>query len=186
MNFRHEIFLIAAIMTITLLGCSKTEEKPSTAYDDILGEYELRSALWSSTFVDLDGDGTATNALLSEFQDILGFWKPFNMAFVTIREESAINVNAQLPYPEYRSVDGKYVVSQVSYLPVSILIHDLENPYDGTIDINSYNPDLFLSSVEEACILDLDKSGLSIRLTCSLFVDGVEVPGYIYYNYNKL
>ena len=186
MNFRHEIFLITAIMTITLLGCSKTEEKPSTAYDDILGEYELRSALWSSTFVDLDGDGTATNALLSEFQDILGFWEPFNMAFVTIREESAINVNAQLPYPEYRSVDGKYVVSQVSYLPVSILIHDLENPYDGTIDINSYNPDLFLSSVEEACILDLDKSGLTIRLTCSLLVDGIKESGYIYYNYNKL
>ena len=160
-------FIIPAIVGMMFcMGCGKDNGGASMPQDatvqNLEGEYELRRVLWSGTLVDLDGDGTATNELLSEFQNIIGYWEPF------------------------RSADGKYVVSRLNYLPVSILITDPEHPYYDTIDFNSDNPDLFLSSLEEACVSELGASSLTVRLSCSLFVDDAEENGYVYYFYDKL
>ncbi len=184
-------FIIPAIVGMMFcMGCGKDNGGASMPQDatvqNLEGEYELRRVLWSGTLVDLDEDGTATNELLNEFQNIIGYWEPSNRSSITIREESAINVNARLPYPDYRSADGKYVVSRLNYLPVSILITDPEHPYYDTIDFNSDNPDLFLSSLEEACVSELGASSLTVRLSCSLFVDDAEENGYVYYFYDKL
>ena len=187
---------------VILMACSeKASPTPGTyeaLVEEMCGDYALTGIHWSGTPIDLNGDGTGYNNLVSEFCNFNGYYELNHFAEVTKSEITSKNddevfgVNVVLPYPDIKNTDDKSFVASIEYLPLTIRAtyiggdSRVATQY-GPISFE-HLPDeyVFLKSISEIMITDFKNGELTVRIRCSLIDSKQEVKtDYIHYNYRR-
>ena len=97
---------MVSIELLCLLSCSKEpQDSPEQHYaDTFCGTYYLEKAVWSTDYIDLNGDGIANEDLIYEFKNLQGFLenKRFAKIYQNPAAQNEIDVDYYIPYHDVR------------------------------------------------------------------------------------
>lgn len=170
------IFLFAAIC---LCACDKSPVLDESPISKMYGDYKLTNIHWSGLPVDFNGDRTGRWDLLSEYNNMVGYYEPFHIGKVSVANaigseegDSKVAFNVSIPYPLFIEENGNYTVTSVKYLHQTFRVSNPQ-PYmsNGYIKYDKDNQsDLFLANLDNMSVtFDSYNDGkFTVRLYCTL------------------
>ena len=186
-----------------LMSCSEKDNPTPGTFDALMdemgGEYVLTCIHWSGTPIDLNGDGTGYNNLVSEFCNFNGYYEPNHIAEISESEitgkndDKVFGVSVMLPYPDIKTSEDKSFVASIEYLPLTIRATYIGGESRVAIQYGPISfehlPDdyTFLKSISEIMITDFENGELTVRIRCSLTDSKQELKtDYIHYYYKRI
>lgn len=181
---KKQILFVLMAAALLVAGCEEEEKMDPEGFEaktkDIVGRYEICRVFWSGLSADLDGDGIGRHEMLDEYENILGWSHKMSWAEIDadVKNETA-RLEARIPYPILTKEEDRYVATKIDYLPLSIEISDLDRLYHNSLRFHNPedNSDIYLSTVDEILISEMEDGTLTLRVHCAL------VPDDIYYLY---
>lgn len=170
---------ISLVAAVCLCACEKSPVLEESTVSKMYGEYKLANIHWSGLPVDFNGDGTGRWDLLSEYNNMVGYYEPYHIGKVSVANaiasdqgDSKVAFNVSIPYPWFIEENGNYTVTSVRYLHQTFRVNNPQpRTSNGYIKYDNDNPyDLFLSNLDNMSVsFDSYKDGkFTVRIYCSL------------------
>lgn len=203
MKFNKILITIFAffLSVFVFTSCSK-EENDNTPFDtkavEYVGEYQIESIFWSGNSLDFDLDGKFHNELTNELRNLPNYNIKEYITVISFEKEartdsSYLQINADLPYPDFRKKNEDITLSSVNYVSQNFTIknvRDLIAPFEIKPNVLNLtdSSELFLSNISEVNIESINKEEIKIRMKCKMFdlTKNKQEENYLHYCFRKV